>query len=227
MMRLTPQQSFQTGHDLAYCATYFDQVLFASRLANQKEELPKTHAQKMIQMLQKIGPNFAKRLQNIDKSCNTLGMPAIDLPALPPDFYPWVTIRHTQFIEHWEAIDPVGIAFVLGHCLGELRNGFIVANIGIDFERNIGLDCSKELENIPNRLHKILERWQQAELLLQDPRIQNRFSTISTLLKTKLPTIINLLALPTIEEKSIAQAVLQKTLEILSHSEQEIAAGLP
>ena len=106
-MRLTPQQAFQTGHDLAYCATYFDQVLFASRLANQKEELPRQHSEKMIQMLQKIGPNFAKRLQSIDISCKTLDMPPSPLPALPPDFYKWVKLRHNQFIEHWGATDPV------------------------------------------------------------------------------------------------------------------------
>lgn len=225
-MRLSPQQAFQTGHDLAYCATYFDQVLFASRLANQKEELPRQHSEKMIKMLQKVGPNFAKRLQAIDKSCKTLDMPTLKLPALPPDFYPWVTVRHTHFIEHWEATDPVGIVFVLGHCLGELRNGFIIANIAIDFEKNIGLDCQRELQNIPSRLRNILERWQQAEILLQDATIKALFGSVSTLLKTKLPTIINLLELPTIEEKSMAQVVLQKVLQILSHSERELATGL-
>ena len=225
-MRLSPQQTFQTGHDLAYCSTYFDQVLFASRLANQKEDLPKLHAQNMIEMLQKIGPNFARRLQLIDSTCQTLNMPKLPIPALPPEFYPWVNIRHNQFLENWQATDPVGIVFVLGHCLGELRNGFIIANIAIDFERNIGLDCQKEMKGIPSRLREILIRWHQAETLIQDSKLKDRFGPTASLLKTKLPTIINLLDLPTIDEQSIAQPIIQKVLEILSHSEREISTGL-
>ena len=124
-----PREAFIAGHNIAYTAAYFDQVLFAARLANQTEQSAKDHSAKMIHMLQQIGRNFADRMKHVNLIAQEAALPQRPLPALPPDFYPWANLTHKDFIDLWAINDPAGCLFAIGHAVGEIRNGLIVLNL--------------------------------------------------------------------------------------------------
>ena len=167
MSAISPQQAFTAGHNLSYSAVYFDQVMLAARLANAKDSKATAHANRMIDSLKQVGGNFARRLQQVEHVAKSANFSQRTIPALPPEFYRWANIRHQEFLEFWPATNSVGCMFVIGHSLGEMRNGLIIANLTMDFAKNLQLDFTSQQASIPNRLLEAVKRFDQAIQILE------------------------------------------------------------
>ena len=50
-MNPAPREAFVAGHNIAYTASYFDQVLFTARLANLGTSKSLEHSNNMVQTL--------------------------------------------------------------------------------------------------------------------------------------------------------------------------------
>ena len=227
---ISEKEAFKTGHNLGYTAVYFDQVLLAAKLASSKDEEPKKHAQNMIENLQRVGGNFAQRLQFIHSTAEKANFPARPLPTIPTEFHPWVQTMHLSFLEFWPATDPVGCLFVIGHAIGEIRNALIIGNLSIDFEENLKMELQSQRKNIPLRLGETTERFNRAILILENLQPQPPYATFLrsfyTGLQTQLSTSIALMKL---DSKSARKAINlnHKLLQILGQAEFEIEALLP
>jgi hypothetical protein len=221
-----PREAFIAGHNIAYAATYFDQVLFAARLANLDKQEAKEHSNKMVQMLQHIAPNFANRLKHINLIAKEARLPERSLPALPPEFYPWANLIHKDFIELWKVTDPPGCLFAIGHTLGEVRNGLIILNLCVDFKQNLNLDSPMELERIPKRLEESIHRWTTADSVLNTHNVNQRASKLLAPIKGQLQTIFGLLKDP-VKGWDLAPNLIQKILPLLAKAERDIIFDLP
>ena len=229
MSFISEQQAFLTGHNLSYSAVYFDQVLLAARLANEKKDHATLHANKMIDSLQHVGANFAHRLQQVEGTAKAANLPVRQLPTLPPEFYPWANARHKEFLDFWPATNPAGCLFVIGHALGELRNGLIISNLTMDFAKNLQLDFSAQQASLPNRLRDSLKRFDQAIQILES--LPDPVAALSLLrpffdgVNAQVQTTTKLMTIPGVgQEKSFT--LNHKLLQILGNAEQEIAGLL-
>ncbi len=226
---ISAPQSFAAGHNLSYCAVYFDQVLLAAKLANAENAKASGHAQQMIASLKKVGGNFAKRLQQVDACAQLAKLSDQPLPALPPEFYPWVNTRHAEFLQHWSATDPHGCLFVIGHALGELRNGLIIANLTLDFSHNLGLDFSTQIGEIPKRLSEAMTRLERGVQILENlspPHSSTELlRPIVNGLRPQIQTSIRLIEL---HQSALNKALTfnHKLLQILGSAEIEVGQHL-
>ena len=229
MAFISEQQAFLTGHNLSYSAVYFDQVLLAARLANEKSDGATIHANKMIDSLQHVGANFAHRLQQVERTAKAANLSARQPPTLPPEFYPWADARHKEFLDFWPATNPAGCLFVAGHALGELRNGLIISNLTMDFAKNLQLDFSAQQASLPKRLRDSLKRFEQAILILES--LPEPLAALSLLrpffdrVNAQVQTTTKLMTIPGVgKEKSFT--LNHKLLQILGNAEQEISGLL-
>ena len=225
MSFISQQQAFIAGHNLSYCAVYFDQVMLAARLANAKENKAIAHANHMIESLKRVGANFAGRLQQIEQTAKSANLSERSIPALPPEFYPWANMRHQEFLEFWPAANPAGCLFVVGHSLGELRNGLIISNLTMDFAKNLQLDFSAQQEELPSRLHDSLKRFEQAIQILES--LPSDISVLSLLrpffdgINVQIQTTAKLMNLSGAgRDKSFT--LNHRLLQILGHAERQI-----
>ena len=218
-----PREAFIAGHNLAYCATYFDQVLMAANLDTQVGEA-RQHAQQMVQMLQRVGPNFAARLRHIKIIGQEAGLSLDELPAMPEEFARWVALTHSAFVHFWPAKADEGWVFMLGHSIGELRNGLIVLTLLLDFESNLSIEPAG-IDRIPERLTAAVERLNQAQQVLRDgPLAQDVGEPPQILLK--LPTVLS--ALNAGERgKAIAAELARRIIPELATTERELLERLP
>ena len=235
---ISATDAFSCGHNLSYSASYFDQVLFAAKLANHQTPNAGDHANRMIEKLQQVAPNFARRIQDVEHIAAKANLSKQTIPTLPPEYYPWVQTRHGEFLEFWPADDIRGALFVIGHAIGEIRNGLIIHNLSLDFEKNLQIKGEKVRGSIPNRMEETMERWKKA-MQLMDAVIQNHMSTVQVLenhdnhlaclgivetvhtnLLAQLETMKKLHALP-LEKQDITIAMNHKVLQILGKTEQE------
>ena len=225
-MNPAPREAFIAGHNIAYTATYFDQVLFAARLANQKNAKTTEHVNKMIQMLQHVGNNFANRMKHVNLIAKETGLPKRELPALPKDFYPWANLIHKDYLEIWKISDPPGCLFAIGHSLGEIRNGLIILNLCLDFDQHLNVDSSAELNNIPKRLEEALQRWSTADTVLGEHRLNKRPHQLLQPIAGQITTIIGLLK---DKEKGwpLMPTLIQRILPLLAKAENDIVVTLP
>ena len=225
MSFISEQQAFLTGHNLSYSAVYFDQVLLAARLANEKSDDATVHANKMIHSLQQVGANFAHRLQQVEHTAKAANLPTRKIPTLPPEFYPWANARHKDLLDFWPATNSAGCLFVVGHALGELRNGLIISNLTMDFAKNLQLDFSKQQAELPSRLHDSLKRFEQAIQILE--ALPSDISVLSLLrpffdgINAQIQTTTKLMSLSgTGRDKSFT--LNHKLLQILGNAERQI-----
>lgn len=230
MSVISQQQAFTAGHNLSYSAVYFDQVMLAARLANAKDDKATAHANRMIESLKQVGANFAHRLQQVEHTAKSANLSPRSIPALPPEFYSWANIRHQEFIEFWPAANPVGCIFVVGHALGEIRNGLIIANLTMDFAKNLQLDFTAQQATVPNRLLAALKRFGQALQILE--ALPNPTPALSLLrpfldgINVQIQTTTKLMTITgTGQDKAFA--LNHKLLQILGNAEQEISELLP
>ena len=225
---ISKSQAFITGHNLSYCAVYFDQVLLAARLANSSEQA-KEHADKMIASLQRVGANFAARLQTVEATAKAANLTARNLPALPPEFYQWAQLRHTELLQFWPATDVGGCLFVIGHALGELRNGLIIANLTMDFTRNLQMDFSAQQQSVPLRLQEALIRYERALQIIEN--LPTKLPTVQLLrpmydgIQVQISTSLALMKLGATRSDK-AFTLNHKLLQILGNAEQEIQQHL-
>ena len=223
---ISKKQAFTAGHNLSYCAVYFDQVLLAAKLANSNSEGAKQHSQQMIASLQRVGNNFAKRLQSIEQCAQVANLSTCKTPTLPPEFYPWVDLRHGEFLHFWPALDPRGSLFVIGHAIGELRNGLIIANLTMDFTRNLQLDFTKQQSRLPKRITDSLMRFERALTILEQlPSNEHSIEILRPFLTGIQPQLQTSLALMKLQDKATEKAFSfnHKLLNILGNAEFEIA----
>jgi len=225
-MNPAPREAFVAGHNIAYTATYFDQVLFSARLANTGDPVALEHSNQMVTVLQKMGPKFADRMKHVKLIAEETGLPTRQLPSLPPDFYPWANLVHKDYLEIWKDVDPAGCMFAIGHALGEIRNGLIVLNLCIDFQQHLKLDCSKELQRMPPRLNEALQRWDTASQLIAEHPINQRCKALLTAISGKTQTVLGLLKDPDSGWK-LLPGLLQKILPLLAKAEHDIVYSLP
>lgn len=230
MSAISAHNAFTTGHNLSYSAVYFDQVMLAARLANAKEKKATIHANRMIESLKRVGANFAGRLQQVDNTAKSANFSQRSIPTLPPEFYPWANIRHQEFLEFWPATNPVGCLFVIGHALGELRNGLIISNLTMDFAKNLQLDFSVQQASLPKRLQDSLKRFDQAIQILES--LPEPLAALSLLrpffdgVNAQVQTATKLMNIPGAGQDK-AFTLNHKLLQILGNAEQEIAELLP
>ena len=225
-MKLAPREAFVAGHNIAYTATYFDQVLFAARMANQNNPIALEHSNKMVQMLQRVGANFAARMKHVNLIASEVRLTERKLPGLPPEFYPWANLVHKDFLQIWQVIDPAGCIFAIGHALGEFRNGIIILNLSLDFHQNLQLDCKKEINDIPTRLIESIQRWSVAHEIIIEHQINVTTSKLFPLLESQSKTIANLAKDP---EKgwALIPKILQTLIPLLAKAETDIIRSLP
>ncbi len=226
---ISAPQAFASGHNLSYCAVYFDQVLLAAKLANVKNTKSSTHAQQMIASLQKVGGNFAKRLQQVDGCAQLAKLSSHPLPALPPEFYPWANTRHAEFLQHWPATDPHGCLFVIGHALGELRNGLIIANLTMDFSKNLKLDFEAQISEVPKRLSEAMTRLERGVQILENlPQPHSSTQLLRPIVNGLHPQIKTSTRLIELHQAALDKALSlnHKLLQILSATEVEIGQHL-
>ncbi len=222
--------AFLTGHHISYCAVYFDQVLLASKMSNLVAKEPKEHAQKMIQNLQRVGNNFARRIQLVNHNAEKANLKIRPLPALPPDFYPWADKRHQEFLEFWPATHSGGCCFVIGHALGEIRNGIIIANLTLDFESHLGLDGSRQRAAIPSRIDEAFTRWKKALIIIEQNQslsveATSLLGTLCEGLQVQIKTSLTLMTLDG-KQKTKCLPLNHKILQILGTAEMEIQEHL-
>ena len=229
MGMISNQDAFLTGHNIGYCAVYFDQVLLAAKLSNTAAPDAQQHAQQMIASLQRVGGNFAQRLQLINTVAKMANLSERDLPTVPPEFYPWANHRHLEFLEFWPASNVAGCLFVIGHSIGEIRNGLIISNLTLDFETHLSVSGRRQRAAVPDRLRSALTRWDQAVQILaalNEPLpwlklLQQLHQGLNAQLQTSM-AIINL-------EGDAARRSIplhHKILQILGHAELEITENL-
>lgn len=229
MSFISDQQAFSTGHNLSYTAVYFDQVMLAAKLANAKNDLATMHANKMIESLQHVGPNFAQRLQQVERTAEAANLSVQKIPALPPEFYPWANVRHKELLDFWPATNPAGCLFVIGHALGELRNGLIICNLTMDFAKNLQLDFTAQQASIPKRLQESLNRFGQAIQILE--ALPSPTPALSLLrpffdgVNTQIQTTIKLMRISGAGQEK-AFTLNHKLLQILGNAEREICDHL-
>ena len=229
MSVISPKQAFSTGHNISYSAVYFDQVMLAAKLANTQNTSAKEHANRMIDSLKQVGPNFALRLQMVERTAKDATLPVRSIPALPPEFYPWAAARHQEFLEFWSATNDAGCLFVIGHALGELRNGLIIANLTMDFSKNLELDFTAQQSTIPKRLQDALTRFERGILILES--LPTPIAALSLLrpffdgIQTQINTMLKLFVIPGAGQDK-AFNLNHKLLQILGRAEQEIAENL-
>lgn len=184
---ISSKEAFIVGMNISYCATYFDQVLFAAKLANLNTSSSKMHADKMIASIQNMGANFAKRLKEIDQVRGKANFEQIDIPSLPPEYYPWAQSTHESFLEFWPLDDPQGALFVIGHAIGALRNGLILINLSLDFQNNFAIDASTTLQKVPQRVQLSIEKWDRAlKILLHLPQLDMQTTQATQMLQQLL-----------------------------------------
>lgn len=229
MAAISQKEAFLSGHNLSYSAVYFDQVLLAAKLANAKTESGTRHANNMIDSLKKVGPNFAHRLQHVEAMAKRANFSAQQIPALPPEFYPWVNVRHQEFLEFWPATNDTGCIFVIGHAVGELRNGLIIANLAMDFGKHLHMDFSNQLASIPKRLLESISRFDRALQILET--LPEPISALPLLrpfydgIHAQIQTATKLMQIPgTGQDK--ACTLNHKLLQILGNAEIEILSQL-
>lgn len=226
---ISNHDAFLTGHNLSYSAVYFDQVLLAAKLSNTSAPDAQQHAQQMITSLQRVGGNFAQRLQLINAVAGMANLSERALPTVPPEFYPWANHRHLEFLEFWPATNVAGCLFVIGHAIGEIRNGLIISNLTLDFETHLAVSGKRQRAAVPNRIREALTRWNQATQILaalDEPLqwlelLQQMHTGLHTQLQTSM-AIINL-------EGDAARRSIplhHKILQILGHAEMEIVQNL-
>jgi hypothetical protein len=229
MGMISKPQAFTVGHNLSYCAVYFDQVLLAAKLANSNSVLAKQHAQQMIASLQRVGNNFAHRLQSVEECAQIANFSTCKTPTLPPEFYPWIDLRHGEFLHFWPALDPRGSLFVIGHAIGEFRNGLIIANLTMDFTRNLQLDFTKQQSRLPKRITDSLMRFERALSILEHlPSNEKSVEILRPFLDGIQPQLQTSLALMKLQEKATDKAFSfnHKLLNILGNAEFELAQHL-
>lgn len=229
MGMISKPQAFTVGHNLSYCAVYFDQVLLAAKLANSNSVLAKQHAQQMIASLQRVGNNFAHRLQSVEECAQIANFSTCKTPTLPPEFYPWIDLRHGEFLHFWPALDPRGSLFVIGHAIGEFRNGLIIANLTMDFTRHLQLDFTKQQSRLPKRITDSLMRFERALSILEHlPSNEKSVEILRPFLDGIQPQLQTSLALMKLQEKATDKAFSfnHKLLNILGNAEFELAQHL-
>lgn len=229
MTFISEQQAFLTGHNISYCAVYFDQVMLVARLANAQNPSATTHANNMIASLKRVGANFVHRLQQIERTAQVANLSQQSIPTLPPEFYPWADTRHKEFLDFWPATNPAGCLFVVGHAIGELRNGLIITNLTIDFAKNLQLDFSAQQASLPKRLQDSLKRFDQALQILE--ALPSPIPALSLLrpffdgINTQIQTTTKLMSLSDAgQNKSFT--LNHKLLQILGNAEREVCAHL-
>ena len=155
---------------------------------------------------------------------NKANLPNRPLPALPPDFYPWANQRHQEFLEFWPATHVGGCLFVIGHAIGEIRNGLIIANLTLDFEAHLGVDGNRQRDSIPPRMIGALNRWNKALQIIETTQANSEVVTLLKTLVDGLEIQINTsLTLMSLEKgKSKCLALHHKILQILGSAEMEI-----
>jgi hypothetical protein len=225
-MKLAPREAFLAGHNIAYTATYFDQVLFAARMANHNTKESLEHSNKMVQMLKTVGANFASRMKHINLIAKEANLPERTLPSLPPEFYPWANLVHKDFLELWTVLDPAGCFFAIGHSLGEFRNGAIILNLSLDFHTNLKLDCSKEICDIPIKLGESIQRWTVANEILNNNQMNSTPAQILSLLESQSKTIANL-AKDSQKGWKLIPKLLHVLIPLLAKAEVDIIQALP
>ena len=100
-------------------------------------------------------------------------------------------LTHSAFVHFWPAKADEGWVFMLGHSIGELRNGLIVLTLLLDFESNLSIEPAG-IDRIPERLTAAVERLNQAQQVLRDgPLAQDVGEPPQILLK--LPTVLSAL----------------------------------
>ena len=164
---IAPREAFATGHNIAYVSSYFDQVIFAERLAAQDSEACQKHATQMVNKLQKVGANFSLRLRQVEQVAAQLKIKGMDLPTIPPEYQKWVSSIHPEIMSQWEKDGFHGWLYLMGYAIGELRNGLIVLLLSMDFQTQLGLNCSKTIAAMPNRLTEAMERWGMSAVRLK------------------------------------------------------------
>ena len=226
---ISENDAFRTGHNIGYSAVYFDQVLLAAKLSNTKAEDAQSHATRMVSSLQRVAPNFAQRLQQVNSVAQMANLPERALPTLPPEFYPWANQRHLEFLNFWPATNAAGCLFVIGHAIGEIRNGLIISNLTLDFETHLSVTGQRQRAAVPERIHNALSRWGKAVEILTVSRgssdvldlLRQLFNGIDVQLQTSM-AIINLQS--DTARRSIP--LHHKVLQILGHAEVEIIQKL-
>ena len=225
MSFISEQQAFLTGHNLSYCAVYFDQVMLAARLANAQNPSATTHANNMIASLKRVGANFVHRLQQVERTAQVANLSQQSIPTLPPEFYPWADTRHKEFLDFWPATNPAGCLFVVGHAIGELRNGLIITNLTIDFAKNLQLDFSAQQASLPKRLQDSLKRFDQAlQILEARPSPIPALSLLRPFfdgINTQIQTTTKLMSISDVGQ-SKSFTLNHKLLQILGNAERQI-----
>lgn len=168
MTLLGELESFLLGHHLSYTSCYFEQVLLAERLALQNEEPCQKHSKEMIEKLKAIGPNFSLRIRFVQNQVQRLNIPMIDAPSIPPHYQKWISTLHPQIVQFYPEESIEGWLFVLGNAFGELRCGLIVLLLSLDFQTQLGLNCSKTIQVMPKRLQDSCEKAAQAIQFLEE-----------------------------------------------------------
>ena len=165
-------------------------------------------------------------MKHINLIAKEAKLPQRTLPTLPPEFYPWANLVHKDFLELWTVADPAGCCFAIGHALGEVRNGCIVLNLALDFQTNLDLDCTKELQDIPPRLKQALQRWAVAQQILGENSVGSLSKRLLEGLQAQIQTIEQLTE-DQIKGWPLLQSVLQRLLPMLATAEPEIIQSLP
>ena len=178
-----PREAFMAGHNLAYCVTYFDQVLMAARLASSDEEESQKHSQQMVAQLQKVAPHFVARLKHIGKIGSDHGIDIGELPTLPQDYRRWAPVIFERFTNTWRIDDEEGWLFLLGHAVGELRGAIIIASMSIDFHLHLELSFQSSIDGFIRAFPEMVECWENAILrLLHTPwgeLFMNRYKALN------------------------------------------------
>ena len=165
-MLMHPREAFMAGHNLAYCVTYFDQVLMAARLAGSEDEDTLQHSHKMVEQLQRIAPHFVARLKHIKTIGSEHGIDLGELPAIPQDYRRWAPVAFERFTNTWHIEDEEGWIFLLGHAVGELRGAIIIASMSIDFHLNLELSFQSSIDGFIRAFPEMIERWEDVLLRL-------------------------------------------------------------
>jgi hypothetical protein len=152
-----------------------------------------------------------------------------ELPTVPPEFYPWANHRHLEFLEFWPATNVAGCVFVIGHAIGEIRNGLIISNLTLDFETHLSVSGKRQRAAVPDRIRAALKRWDQAIQILtalEEPLpwldlLKQLHTGLNAQLQTSM-AIINL------EGEAARRSIPlhHKILQILGHAEMEVAQNL-
>lgn len=162
-----PMQCFIAGHNLSYVGSYFDQVLLAAELERSTHPKAKEHVKNMIATLQKVAPNFVRRLREVQQVSDLCGFPKRELPAHPPEYKDWAAKVHMSFLEVWELEDLHGWLFGHAFAIGELRNLLIVLLISMDLQINFDIQSTERLKMMLVRGKEILSRYEHSALYLE------------------------------------------------------------